>query len=410
MLSFEEKLEKYAELAVEVGVNIQKDQTLVIRTSLFAAPFVRLITKKAYELGAKHVHMDWSDEEVTKLKYKLAPEEAFNEFPQWIADGYEKMADQGAAFLSIAGADPDLLKGVDPNRIAAANKASGIAMEGFRSYMTSDKVSWSIVAHPSHKWAKKVFPELDEEQAMTKLWEAIFSATRMDEENPVDAWKKHLEVLDEKMNSLNEKNYHALHYKSEGTDLTIELPEKHIWISGGSTNKEGVPFVANMPTEEVFTAAKKNGVNGVVSSTKPLNYGGTLIENFSLTFKDGAVVDFTAEKGYETLKRLLETDEGARYIGEVALVPHDSPISNANIVFYNTLFDENASNHLALGSAYAFSIKGGKEMNKKQLEENDLNTSITHVDFMMGSATMDIDGLKKDGTREPLFRKGNWAF
>ncbi|GAE24457.1 aminopeptidase S [Halalkalibacter wakoensis JCM 9140] len=351
MTSFQDKLEKYAELAVKVGINIQPGQTLVVRTPLNAADYVRAVAKKAYEAGAKNVHVEWSDEELTKTKYELAPDEAFHEFPQWVAKGYEEMAENGAAFLSITGSNPDLLKDADPERVSNANKASGKAMEGFRSYIMSDKISWSIVAVPSVGWAKKVFPNESEEHAVEKLWEAIFAATRINEEDPVSAWQEHLTALDDKMKALNDKHYHALHYTSEGTDLVIELPETHLWVSGGSVNKDGVSFVANMPTEEVFTSAKKTGVNGTVSSTKPLNYGGTLINNFSLTFKDGKVIDFKAEEGYETLKRLLDTDEGARYIGEVALVPHQSPISDTNILFYNTLFDENASNHLAIGSA-----------------------------------------------------------
>ncbi|KMK76556.1 aminopeptidase [Alkalihalobacillus pseudalcaliphilus] len=410
MSMFEQKLKKYAALAVEVGVNVQKGQTLVVRAPLFAAPLVRLVTERAYEMGAKNVHVDWNDEEVTRLKYNLAPDEAFLEYPEWLAKGYEQLCEEGAAFLSITGADPDLLKGVDPERVSNANKTSGKAMDGFRSYIQADKVSWSIVANPSEGWAKKVFPDVEADEAIEKLWEAIFQATRIHEEDPVKAWKAHLALLDQKMSLLNEKHFHALHYTGGGTDLTIELPETHLWISGGSVNKDGHEFVANMPTEEVFTGAKKTGVNGVVKSTKPLNYGGTIIDNFTLTFKDGAVVEFEAEQGYETLKRLLETDEGSKFIGEVALVPHDSPISNTNILFYNTLFDENASNHLALGSAYAFSIEGGKEMKKEELEQNGLNTSITHVDFMMGSAEMNIDGVYKNGKKEAIFRDGNWAF
>ncbi|MCM3716410.1 aminopeptidase [Alkalihalobacillus oceani] len=410
MSSFQEKIEKYAELAVKVGVNIQPGQTLVVRTPLTAVELVRAVAKKAYQAGAKHVHVDWSDEALIKTKYELAPDDAFHEYPEWIAKGYEELAANGAAFLSITGSDPDLLKDVDPERVANANKASGKAMEGFRSYITSDKISWSIVGVPSEGWAKKVFPDATTEEAVNKLWDAIFAATRINEADPVEAWQTHLATLDEKMHALNDKHYHALHYMAEGTDLVIELPKTHIWVSGGSVNKEGIPFVANMPTEEVFTSAKKTGVNGTVSSTKPLNYGGTLINNFSLTFKDGKVIDFKAEEGYETLKRLLDTDEGARYIGEVALVPHRSPISDTNIIFYNTLFDENASNHLALGSAYAFCIEGGKEMSKEELEKSGLNTSLTHVDFMIGEADMNIDGVYEDGKREPIFRNGNWAF
>lgn len=404
------KLEKYAELAVKVGINVQPGQTLVVRAPIFALEFIRLVAKKAYEHGAKHVHVDWSDEELTKTKFQLAPEEAFHEYPEWIAKGYEQLAEKGAAFLSVTGVNPDLLKGINPDRIANANRASGKALQGFRSYVTADKISWSIVAVPSEGWAKKVFPDETPNRAVEKLWEAIFKATRIDTEDPVSAWNDHLASLNEKMTILNEKRFAALHFQSEQTDLIVELPKNHRWVSGGSKNDDGVQFVANIPTEEVFTAAKKTGVNGVVTSTKPLNYGGTLINNFSFTFKDGKVVDFQAEEGYETLKRLLDSDEGSRYIGEVALVPHRSPISDMDIVFYNTLFDENASNHLALGNAYSFCIDGGREMTKEELEKNGLNVSHTHVDFMIGSADMDIDGIHEDGKREAVFRRGNWAF
>lgn len=408
-MSFVNQVEKYAELAVKVGVNIQQGQTLVIRTPLFAADFVRIVAKKAYEAGAGHVEVEWSDEEITKLKFQLAPDESFHTYPEWRAKGLETEAEKGSAFLSITGADPDLLKGIDPSRIANANKAAGAALNGFRSYITSDKVAWSIVAVPSIGWAETVFPEEKGEAAVEKLWNAIFAATRIDQADPVSAWKEHLATLDEKMDTLNEHHFSALHYTAEGTDLTIELPETHLWVSGGSISKSGVDFVANMPTEEVFTAAKKTGVNGYVSSTKPLSYGGALIEEFKLTFKDGKITEATAKKGQETLERLLENDENSRYIGEVALVPHQSPISDTNIIFFNTLFDENASNHLAIGSAYAFNIEGGKEMTNEELEKNGINTSQTHVDFMIGSATMDIDGIQADGSRVPVFRNGNWA-
>lgn len=409
MENFKQNLEKYAELAVKVGVNIQKRQTLIVNAPLSAVDFVRLVAKKAYEAGAKNVHVEWSDEVITRTKYDLAPDEAFHEFPEWKAKGYEEMARNGAAIMSITGTDPDLLKGVDPERIQNANKAYGKAMDVFRSYIQSDKISWTVVACPSLGWAKKVFPNETDEVAIHKLWNAIFQATRVNTEDPVSEWRNHCKRLEEKVATLNEKKYKALHYQANGTDLTIELPEKHLWAGAGSHNEQGIYFVANMPTEEVFTAAKKDGVNGYVTSTKPLNYGGALIENFKLTFKDGKIVDFEAENGYEILKRLIETDEGSSYIGEVALVPYDSPISNTNILFYNTLFDENASNHLAIGSAYAFNLEGGKTMSKEELEKNGLNTSITHVDFMIGSSDMNIDGITKDGKREPLFRNGNWA-
>ncbi|MFB4475307.1 aminopeptidase, partial [Oceanobacillus caeni] len=239
---------------------------------------------------------------------------------------------------------------------------------------------------------------------------AIFNATRANLSEPVNAWKEHIDTLESKATYLNEQKFKALHYQADGTDLTIELPEKHIWISAESINEKGTPFVANIPTEEVFTAPLKTGVNGTVSATKPLSYSGNLIENFSLTFKDGKIVDYQAEKGYDTLKHLIETDEGSHFTGEVALVPHHSPISDTDLIFFETLFDENASNHIAIGKGYAFCLEGGKEMSEEELKDNGLNDSLTHVDFMIGSEKMDIDGILPDGTRKPIFRKGNWAF
>lgn len=409
MDSFETKLDRYAELAVKIGLNVQPGQTVVVNATLPAAPFVRLVARKSYEAGAKHVYVDWSDEEITRIKYDLAPDEAFLEYPMWRAKGYEEMAENGAAFMSVKPANPDLLKGVDPERIVTANKVANQAMHKYRSYTMADKVSWTVIAAASQEWANKVFPDLPESERLSALWDAIFKATRADQPDPVKRWKEHLKRLDEKKDMLNSKRYKALHYTAPGTKLTIELPEGHLWVSGGSVNERGIPFVANIPTEEVFTAPRRDGVNGTVSSTKPLNYGGTLIEDFSLTFKDGKVVDFKAKTGEELIKRLLDTDEGARYLGEVALVPHLSPISQTNLIFFNTLFDENASNHLALGNAYAFCLEGGKSMNEEELAARGLNRSITHVDFMVGSADMNIDGETADGHLEPVFRSGNWA-
>lgn len=410
MNNHEHNLEKYAELGVKIGINVQKGQTLVITAPLHTAEFVRIVAKKAYEVGAKNVHVEWSDEDLTRIKYEMAPDEAFKEFPQWRAKGFEEMAEEGAAFLYISSMNPDLLKGIDPDRIANANRSAGIALEKFREYTSSDKVSWSILAYPSKEWAAKVFPNLSEEEQIAKLWEAIFSATRIDLEDPIKAWEEHNKNLQGKIEYLNTKKFKKLYYKSPETDLTIELPENHIWLGGGGENEKGTYFFANIPTEEVFTLPLKTGVNGTVKSTKPLNYSGNLINNFSLTFENGRIVDFSAEEGYETLKRLVEMDEGSHYLGEVALVPHNSPISNLDIIFFNTLFDENASCHLALGSAYTPCIKDGTKMSKDELEQNGVNTSITHVDFMVGSSELDIDGETVDGEKLAIFRKGNWAF
>ncbi|PES70129.1 aminopeptidase [Bacillus cereus] len=409
-MSFEQTLEKYAALAVNVGVNIQPGQTLSISAPLEAVQFVRLVTEKAYKSGAKHVYVDWNDETLTRLKFDLAPEEAFSEFPSWKAHAREELAKEDAAFMSIYAENPDLLKGVEPTRIATAHKVAGEAMKVYRDYVQADKVSWCVISVPTKEWAAKVFPDVAPEEQEAKLWDAIFKATRADLENPVEAWKEHDETLHTKVDYLNEKHYKALHYTGPGTDLTIELPEKHVWAGAGSLNEKDVPFMANIPTEEVFTMPLKTGVNGQVSSTKPLAFAGNIIDHFTLTFENGRIVDYKAETGEEALKHLVETDEGSHFLGEVALVPHDSPISNTNILFYNTLFDENASCHLAIGSAYAFNLVGGKTMSKEELAENGANTSITHNDFMIGSAELDIDGITADGRHEPIFRKGNWAF
>lgn len=409
MTTFEEQLNKYAQLAVTTGVNVQPGQTLVVRASIDSAQLVRLIVEKAYKAGAKHVYVDWSDDTVSKLKYTLAPDEAFHEFPEWNKQMMESLAESGAAFMSIVSSGPDLLKGVDGKRIGAYQKAAGAAMKKYREYIQSDKVSWTVIAAPSKDWADKVYGSLPEEDRIPALWEAIFKAVRADHDDPIQSWKEHDARLCEKVAVLNEQHFKTLHYTAPGTDLTIDLPDTHLWVGAGSTNEQGHSFMANMPTEEVFTVPVKTGVNGYVKATKPLSYAGNIIDGFTVTFENGRIVDVAAEQGEDVLKQLVDTDEGSHYLGEVALVPHDSPISNASILFFNTLFDENASNHLAIGSAYAFCIEGGKAMSQEELEKNGLNTSITHVDFMIGSADMNIDGIKADGTREPLFRNGNWA-
>ncbi|MET3698649.1 aminopeptidase [Bacillus oleivorans] len=408
MSTFQQQLEKYAELAVKVGVNVQKGQTLVVTATFDALEFVREVAKKAYEAGAKHVQVDWSDDELSRIKYEMAPEEAFTEYPKWRAKEREELAENGAAFMAIVSSSPDLLKGVDPERIANFQKAAGQALRKYRQYTQSDKVAWTVIAVPSKAWADKVFP--NDSNSVEKLWDAIFKAVRVDQEDPVAAWKKHDETLYQKVDHLNSKRFKKLHYKAKGTDLVIELHEKHLWVGAGSEDPNGVSFMANMPTEEVFTVPLRDGVNGTVSSTKPLSYGGNLIDNFTLTFENGRIVDVKAEQGEDILKKLVETDEGSHYLGEVALVPHNSPISQSGLLFYNTLFDENASNHLAIGNGYAFCVEGGKKMSDEELEKHGVNSSMTHVDFMIGSAEMDIDGIKEDGSVEPIFRNGNWAF
>lgn len=410
MSDFMKKLEKYAELAVKVGVNVQPGQNLIVNAAVDSAEFVRLIVKKAYEQGARLVKVNWSDDTVTRLRYDLAAEESFSDEPKWYAGELLELVEGGAAILHVISSDPDLLKGVSHDRITNLQKATGKVMKKYRQYQNADKFSWSIVAVPSKVWAAKVFPDVPESEQVGKLWEAIFHTCRIDLEDTFGAWNEHIRTLKEKSKYLNGKKYKKLHYIAPGTDLTIELPKGHIWVAADSTNEQGHSFLANLPTEEVFTAPLKTGVNGTVSSTKPLSYSGNIIDGFSVTFENGQITEVTARQGEATLKQLISLDEGAHYLGEVALVPHRSPISDTNILFYNTLFDENASNHLAIGSAYAFNLEGGKTMTQEELEQNGLNTSLTHVDFMVGSGEMDIYGVTEDGTEEQIFKQGNWAF
>jgi aminopeptidase len=404
-------LEKYARLIVKSGVNIQKNQILVVRSPIACAEFTRVVAKVAYEEGAKDVVVDWSDELLSKIRYIHAPEEVFEEFPNWKKEFYMHYMKEGAAFISIAASDPELMKDVDPERIAKVRKVSNIALKEYRESLMSNKNVWCVVSIPTEAWAKKVFPDLSEEEAVEKLWDAILKAVRVDKEDPVVAWDEHKKNLKNRLDFLNSNRFKYLHYKNSiGTDLRVELPEEHLWVGGSEFTPEGVEFVANMPTEEVFTLPKKTGVNGTVVSSKPLNYNGNLIENFSFTFKDGRIVDFSAEKGYETLKKLIETDEGSKYLGEVALVPYDSPISNMNILFYNTLFDENASCHFAIGKAYPVCVKNSENMNEEELEKIGANNSLTHVDFMIGTSDLEITGITADGKEIPVFKNGNFTY
>ncbi|MGL4989783.1 MAG: aminopeptidase [Sarcina sp.] len=404
-------LEKYAKLAVQIGVNIQKNQTLVIKSPIECADFTRKLVEEAYKVGAKEVVVQWSDEITGKLKFDYAPMEVFETVPQWVVDSSLSYAKEGAAFLSISASNPELLKNADPKKVSTSRKASSIASREFSERLMSNTNAWSIVSIPTVGWATKVFPEVSENEAIDKLWEQIFKIVRVDKENPVEAWTQHKNTLKEKMAFLNSKKIQSLHYtNSLGTDLTLELPKKHIWLGGAEETKDGYEFIANMPTEEVFTLPTKTGVNGIVFSSKPLNYGGNLIDNFSITFKDGKVVDFTAEKGYDTLAHLLDTDEGAKYLGEVALVPFDSPISNSGVIFFNTLYDENASCHLAFGKAYSVCIENGENMTTQELANEGANDSLTHVDFMVGTSDLSIVATLESGETFKVFENGNWAF
>jgi len=408
--NFKEKLEKYAEVAIKNGVNIQRGQKLVINAPIESAEFVRLLQEKAYETGAANVYVEWNDEKSSLIKYKNAPDSAFEEFPEWKAEGFKKLAEEGAAFLSVAASDPDLLKGVDPKRIAKWQKTASQATKGYREIVMSGKTSWSVVSTATDAWAKKVFPDLNKEERLEKLWNKIFQATRIDQDDPVKAWEEHMNNLTEKLKILNEDNFKTLHFKNSKTDLKVGLADDHVWIGGGMINRRNnARYIPNMPTEEVFTAPDKNRVDGIVYSSIPLNYGGNLIEGFYLKFEDGEIVGYGAEKNEDILKDLIDTDEGSKHIGEVALVPVDSPISNTNILFFNTLYDENASCHLAIGRAYPYTIENGTDMTKDELSEKGANDSLTHVDFMIGTKDMKITGIKENGETKQIFKDGNWV-
>lgn len=408
--NFNENLKKYARLIAETGVNVQDNHTVVLQISVAQAPLARLITEEAYRLGAAEVIVQWSDETIQREFLAHAATDRIENVPQYKIDQTDDWIAKGASRISVVSSNPDALAGVDAQRVAAFQAANGKALVNLRKATQANKVSWTVVAAASEGWAAKVFPELaTSEEQVDALWNEIFKTTRIYEENPVIAWDIHDKKLQEKAAELNEQQFTALHYTAPGTDLTIGLPKNHLWEGAGSYNARGEEFMANMPTEEVFTAPDSRRVDGYVSSTKPLSYAGTIISGMKFTFKDGKVVDFSAEQGEEALKNLLAIDEGAKHLGEVALVPDPSPISQSGLIFYNTLFDENASNHLAFGSAYAFNLQGGTEMSEEELAEAGLNRSQTHVDFMVGSDKMNIDGIKEDGTIVPVFRNGDWA-
>ena len=403
-------LYKYAKLVVEVGVNVQKDQIVVIRTPIEGASLARAMTECAYKVGAKKVIVEYSDEQVAKLTYTYATEETLGDFPVWEVKKYEELVAKNAAFISISAGDPDLLKDIDPNKIATAQKASGKALIVFRKAVSNSEVCWCVVSMPTPAWSKKIFPDASEEEREALLWDKIFTAVRIYEEDPVAAWKMHTENLARKCAFLNSKKIKTLHYTAPGTDLMVELPKGHKWEGGGEHSMKGTYFVANMPTEEIFTMPYKYGVNGTLKATKPLVFGGNLIEDFSFTFKEGKIVDFDAKVGKVVLEKLIETDEGASYLGEVAIVPVSSPVSKTNTIFFNTLFDENASCHFAIGSSYPTNIEGGTIMTEEELEAAGANTSITHNDFMVGSDELDIEATTHEGETFFVLKKGEWAF
>ena len=409
--NFEQNLQKYAKLLVAKGINVQKGDWVKMTISVDQAPLARLITKEAYTLGAEKVIVKWSDDEITKQNYIHQSEAVLTDIPQYeIQESEDHVLNHRVSRLSIISSDPGLLNEIDPKKVAAFQKIAGKAFKAQRVATQNDDIKWTVAAAAGAGWAAKVFPDLaNTEEQVDALWDQIFKTCRVYEEDPISAWDEHIKTLKEKATKLNDMQFDALHYTAPGTDLTLGLPKNHIWASGQSYNPKGEEFVANMPTEEVFSAPDTRRMDGVVRSTKPLSYAGTLIEGIEVHFKEGKIVEISAEKGDEAIKKLVFDNEGGTGLGEVALVPDPSPISQSGIIFYNTLFDENASNHLAIGSAYPTTIQGGTEMSEEELQQNGMNTGTVHVDFMIGSNEMNIDGIKQDGTRVPIFRNGDWA-
>ncbi len=412
----QEMLQKYAEAIVKVGLNIRAGQRLIINlmatrgVPLQFAPLVHEVTKAAYGAGAKYVEVIWGDEEMMRLHAQYAPKDSFDEYPRHNIDAVMNMVNNGDALLSITGANPDLLGGLDPEAVGMMQRTHLNIASRVTEKVTTNAINWCVVAAAGDAWAQKVFPELAPDKAQEKLWKAIFETTRIDQPDPVAAWQKHIDSMKERAKYMQSKQFTALHYKAPGTDFTLGLPNGHRWISAQSMAQNGVAFTANMPTEEIFTLPDRNRADGTVTSSFPLSYGGTLIEDFQVTFENGRVTKVNAKKGETALQKLVDTDEGSHHLGEVALVPASSPIAQRGHLFYNTLFDENASCHIAIGRAYRFTLTGGEELNDEEFLSAGGNVSLNHVDFMIGSPKMDIDGVLKDGTREPVMRQGEWAF
>ncbi len=406
-----ELLEKYAKLAVEVGANVQKNQRVVINSSTETRELARLIAKAAYNAGAKSVSVEWSDQYVSKIGYDGMSIETLEEVPEWGINKIKYYMDNDACLISITSPIPGLNQGVDPMKMQKAAIAHGKAFKFYSDHMMGNHTQWCVIAAPNKVWAKKVFPNLNADDAVEKLWDSILEASRVTETNdPIKEWENHNKIMLAHNKVLNDYNFESLHFtNSIGTDLTVKLVDKHIWAGGGEDSTKGVYFNPNIPTEENFTMPDKYGVNGKVVATKPLNYQGNLIEDFWIEFKDGKVVNYDALKQKESLKSLVEFDEGSSYLGEVALISYDSPISNSNILFLNTLFDENASCHLALGRAYPMNVEGGTKMTDKELAAVNSNQSMTHVDFMFGNSDLSVIGTQKDGKKVTVFKNGDFV-
>jgi aminopeptidase len=412
----QELLRKYAEAIVKIGLNLREGQRLIITnaTARGVPPagraLVHEVTQAAYAAGARYVETLWGDEEMLRLRLQHAPADSFNEYPTWTTSAIMDFIKRGDALLSIYANDPDVYSGLDPERVGAMQRAHLNNYQEINLHVSRNAINWCVVASAAPAWARKIFPDLPEGEAQAKLWQAIFETTRATAPDPVTAWQEHIQNLRKRAEFMQAKKFSALHYKSENTDFTLGLPRGHKWISAQSLAKNGILFTANMPTEEIFTLPDRQRADGTVTATFPLSYGGSLIQDFSVTFEKGRVVKVQAKKNEALLQKLVDTDEGSTRLGEVALVPASSPIARRGHLFYNTLYDENASCHIAIGRAYRFTLASGEELTEEEFAAAGGNTSITHVDFMIGSPQMDIDGITENGSQEPVMRAGEWAF
>ena len=406
---FQQNLDRLAEIAVRAGLGLAPGQQLVMTATLDAAPLARRITEHAYKAGASLVTTLFADEESALLRFRYGSGASFDAAASWLYEGMAQAFRSGAARLAITGGDPSLLSKEDPEKVSRANRAMSKAYRPALELITRHEINWTIVASATPAWAAAVFPDLPQDEALARLWSAIFAASRTDQQDPVAAWKEHDANLHTRSKWLNERRYSALHFRGPGTDLRVGLSDGHLWLGGGTTAGNGRYCIPNMPTEEVFTTPHKDRVEGWVTSTKPLSYQGTMIEEISVRFQGGQLVEARAARGNQVLQRMIETDEGARRLGEVSLVPHSSPIASSGLLFMNTLFDENAACHIALGQAYSACLKDGERLTEEQLASRGANKSLIHVDWMIGSNHIDVDGISATGTSEPLMRSGEWV-
>ena len=408
-LTLEQKLDRLAEVAVRVGLGLQRGQELLITAPIDALPLARCITEHAYRAGASLVTTLFGDDEATLMRYRFAPQESFDRAPKWLYDGMRAAYESGVARLGITGAHPSLLSNEDPDKVGRANRATSEAYRPALELITRHAINWTIVASATPGWAAVMFPDDPPDIALTRLWNAIFESSRIDTEDSIADWKAHDAQLHKRAAYLNEKRYAALQYRGPGTDFRLGLADDHLWFGGGTTAGNGIYCIPNLPTEEVFTTPHKDRADGMVTATKPLSHQGTLIEEIQVRFTAGRIVEARATKGQEVLQKLIDTDEGARRLGEVALVPHSSPIARSGLLFLNTLFDENAASHIALGQAYSTCLRDGEKLTPEQLAARGANDSLIHVDWMIGSDELDIDGITASGTVEPLMRQGEWV-